>query len=130
MVGDKVQIAPGAFYLNSNKEVPTNILNLKLYIRNVKEKYCTVAKSKTGSILGDIANENLKLILDENDCNIDSYIVSVNKEIPLYRNPSEKSSILRNIKRFNLITIVDEKDGFGKIKKGAGWLKLADVEKL
>lgn len=129
MVGDKVQLVPEATFTNG-KKISNNLFGSKLYIREVKNNTSIIAKAKTGAVLGEIANDNLKLVIEENAAAIKAYIVSVEQDVPLYKAPSENSMIIRNIKRFNLITIVDEKDGFGKIKKGAGWLKLADVKKI
>lgn len=129
-VGDSVYIVAGATYLNNGKEVPETLMNVKVFVRNVKDNACTVARAKTGPILGDISIDNLKSA-EENEAKINTYVVQIPmSNIPLYNSASKNSGIIRRLSRFELITIVDEKNGFGKIKVGAGWVELAKVNKI
>jgi hypothetical protein len=129
-INDTVQVLPGSIYLNTNKEIPDSILNTKLYVREVKENSCIIARAKTGAILGEIANANLKLI-DGNIVAIEPYLVRIPTDnIPLYNSANKNSGIIKRLNRFSLITIVDERNDFGKIKVGAGWIDLSKVEKI
>lgn len=129
-IGDGVQLIAGAIYLNNNKEVPTSLLNTKLYVRDVKENACTIARAKVGPVLGDVSVENLRSI-DGNIAVIEPYLIHVPVDnIPLYHSANKNSGIIRRLNRFSLLTIVDEKNGFGKIKVGAGWVELEKVNKL
>ena len=128
-VGDTVRIISGSVYENNNQKVPENILKLKLFVRAIKDNKYTVARAKTGPVLGDIAEINLQLV-DEDTAKIDAYVVYIpNHDFPLYHSPSKNSGVIRRIKR-SLHTIVDEKNGFGKIKSGAGWVELTKVRKM
>jgi hypothetical protein len=127
-IGDKVQIIAGSSYLNG-KEVPKEILNLKLYIRSVKDNGYTVARAQTGAVLGDIAEINLK-DAGENIAAIQSYVIQIpSNDFALYHSPSKNSGVIKRVNR-GLYTIIDEKNGFGKIKIGKGWVELAKVVKL
>lgn len=129
-VGDTVQLIAGAIYLNNNKEVPNNLLNTKLFVREVKDNSCTIARAKTGAVLGDVAFDNLKLI-DGNIVTIEPYVILVPTQgLPVYYSYNKNSGIVKRLNRFTLMTIVDEKNGFGKIKVGSGWIELAKVNKL
>lgn len=129
-INDTVQVLPGSIYLNTNKEIPDSILNIKLYVREVKENSCVIARAKTGAILGEISNENLKVI-DGNIAAIEPYLVRIPTDnIPLYNSANKNSGIIKRLNRFSLITIVDEKNNFGKIKIGAGWIDLSKVERI
>ena len=129
-INDTVQVLPGSIYLNTNKEIPDSILNIKLYVREVKENSCVIARAKTGAILGEISNENLKVI-DGNIAAIEPYLVRIPADnIPLYNSVNKNSGIIKRLNRFSLITIVDEKNNFGKIKVGAGWIDLSKVERI
>ena len=129
-VGDAVQLIAGAIYLNNNKEVPNTLLNTKLFVREVKANSCVIARAKTGPILGEVDNDHLRSI-NENVAAIDPYIVQVpTANLPLYYSASKNSGIVKRLNRFALMTIVDEKAGFGKVKVGSGWLELAKVNKL
>ena len=125
-IGDNVRIITGAIYENNHVEVPKEILDLKLFIRAVKDGVYTVARAKTGPVLGDITEINL-ISASENTANINTYVVHIpNHEFPLYHSPSKNSGVIRRVKR-GLYTIVDEKNGFGKIKVGTGWVELSKV---
>ena len=127
--GDAVQVIPGAVYAN-NKEIPDDVLGIKLYVREVKNDVCTVARAKRGPLLGDIAIENLKPV-EGNIEVIKPYCVqSRNINIPLFNSANKNSGIIRRLDQFELLTIVDEKNGFGIIKIGAGWVELTKVHKL
>ena len=127
-IGDPVIIINGAIYKNNNKEVPKNLLNIKLYIREIKDNNCyTIGRAKTGAVLGDISADYLKLFIDKNTINIKPYVIYVpNHDFPLYHSPSKNSGVIRRINR-GLNTIIDEKNGFGKIKNGTGWIELTKV---
>jgi hypothetical protein len=127
-IGDRVQIMPGASYL-SGKEVPADILNLKLYIRAVKDSGYTVARAQTGAVLGDIAEDDLKDISVGINA-IQPYVIKTTvNDAALYHSPSKNSGVIRRINR-GLYTIIDEKNGFGKIRVGKGWIELAKVVKM
>lgn len=129
-VGDMVQVNAGAVYLNNNKEVPATLLNTKLFVREVNAYSCVIARARTGAVLGEVDNENLRSA-EENIAVIDPYIIQVPvANLPLYYNASKNSGIIKRLNRFALMTIVDEKAGFGKIKVGSGWIELSKVNRL
>ena len=62
---------------------------------------------------------------------INPYLISITTDnTPVYHSANKNSGIVKRLNRFSLITIIDEKNGFGKIKVGAGWIDLSKVEKL
>lgn len=129
-VGDAVQLVAGAIYLNNDKDVPNTLLNTKLFVREANAYSCVIARAKTGPILGEVDNDYLRSI-NENIAAIDPYIVQVpTANLPLYYSASKNSGIVKRLNRFALMTIVDEKAGFGKVKVGSGWLELSKVYKL
>ena len=129
-VNDTVRVLAGAIYLNNDKEVPASILNTKLYIREAKSESAVIARAKTGPILGEVSNEYLVMI-EGNMTTIDPYCVQIPvANLPVYYSANKTSGIVKRLNRFSLITIIDEKNGFGKIKVGSGWVELAKVTKL
>ena len=127
--GDIVQFTSNAV-LASGRNIPEELINAPVYIRKVNEDMCTVARKITGPALGNIAIEFLIPYQEGNFANIEPYFVKVVKEAPLYHNANNTSRTLRKARRGDLFTIVDEKDNFGKIKIGAGWIELSRVQKL
>ena len=129
-VGGRVCLVPGTVFVNNGKEATQEQLKLKLYIRNIDDDKYTVARAKTGPVLGIVLKDNLKSV-EENIPVINPYIAQVLEgRTPLYYSPSKNSGILRRLNRFGLYTIIDEKNGFGKIKNGSGWVELIKVNKL
>ena len=129
-VNDTVQVLAGAIYLNNEKEVPESLLNTKLYVREVKSDSAVIARAKMGPVLGEVSNENL-VIVEGNIANIETYFVQVpTTNLPVYYSPNKTSGVVKRLNRFALLTIVDEKNGFGKIKVGSGWIELSKVTRL
>lgn len=129
-VNDTVQVLAGAIYLNNEKEVPESLLNTKLYVREAKSNSAVIARAKTGPVLGEVSNENL-VIVEGNIANIETYFVQVpTANLPVYYSPNKTSGIVKRLNRFALLTIVDEKNDFGKIKVGSGWVELSKVTRL
>lgn len=126
-IGDSVRVVAGAKYVN-DIEVPEGIRKLKLFIRAVKiNGVYTVARAKTGPVLGDI-NEMYLISGEENIAAIEPYDAFVPEhDFPLYHSPSKNSGVIKRVKR-GFFTIVDERNGFGKVKVGAGWLDLSKVK--
>lgn len=129
-IGSEVRLMPNTVFLNSNKEATEEQLKLKLYVRDIKDNKYTVARAKTGPILGIVAKDNLK-DANENVPEIDPYVVQIlESNTPLYHSSNKNSGILKRLNRFALFTIINEKNGFGKIKNGAGWVELTKAQKL
>lgn len=129
-VGETVSLVAGATYLNNKKEVPASVMGLKLYIRDVKANSCVIARAKSGPVLGEVANDYLRSA-NENVAVIDPYCVRVNTHnLPLYYSFNKNSGVVKRLTNFPLLTIIDEKNGFGKVKVGPGWVELIKVEKL
>ncbi len=129
-IGDAVQVIAGAIYLNNNKEVPNSLLNTKLYIREIKNNNYVIARAKTGPILGEVSGEFIHLV-EGNIHVIKPYTVQIDdSNFPVYHSANKNSGIIKRFNNFPLLTIVDEKNGFGKIKIGAGWIDLSKVTKL
>jgi hypothetical protein len=129
-VNDTVQIIAGAVYLNNDKEVPNSLLNTKLYVREAKNGSYVIARAKTGPILGEISADYLKAT-EGNIVVIEPYYVNINEpNFPLYHSSNKNSGIIKRLDNLPLLTIIDEKNGFGKVKVGPGWVDLSKVEKI
>ena len=57
------------------------------------------------------------------------YLIRVSKRIDIKRNASASSATARKCP-VGIYTIVAEQNGFGKLKSGAGWVRLSDVRKI
>ncbi len=124
---DEVKILANASYVNG-KMVPDNAINVKLYIRKVTDNICTVARNTTGPVLGDIDVKYLKNAL-ENEAVINPFIIKTITTTPVYQSPGKNSGVIKRLEDGLLLSIVDKKSGFGKIKMGPGWIELSKVKK-
>ena len=57
------------------------------------------------------------------------YLIRVGKRIDIKRNASASSTTARKCP-VGIYTIVAEQNGYGKLKSGAGWVRLSDVRKI
>ena len=57
------------------------------------------------------------------------YLIRVSKRIDIKRNASALSATARKCP-VGIYTIVAEQNGYGKLKSGAGWVKLSEVQKI
>ena len=129
-IGSVARLMPNTVFLNNDKEATEEQLKLKLYVRDIKDDKYTVARAKTGPVLGIVAKDNLK-DANENIPQIEPYIIQIlESNTPLYHSSNKNSGILKRLNRFALFTIINEKNGFGKIKNGAGWVELTKTQKL
>lgn len=128
-VNDEIKLINGTHYFNSDKAVPENALNVRLYVRKLTDNGYIVARAQTGPILGEVSEKAMKYAI-ENDAVIKPYAIKTIDATPLYQSATKNSGVIDRINEGELITIVNQKNGFGKIKMGAGWIELAKVKVL
>ena len=58
------------------------------------------------------------------------YIVRVKKEMDIRKGPGNSYGKADRKCPVGLFTIVDEKNGWGRLKSGAGWILLSKTEKI
>ena len=60
-----------------------------------------------------------------------SYVVKITADVlNVRKSPSTSSSVATTVKRGDTYTIVEESNGWGKLKSGAGWISLQYTEKM
>lgn len=128
-INDEVKITDKNAHFLNNKSIPENVFNTKLFIRNITENGYIIARAKTGPVLGEIDEKLLKNI-NENDAVIPAYAINTIDITPLYQSASKNSGVINRLDKDLLLTIVNEKNGFGKIRMGAGWVELSKVNIL
>lgn len=127
-VGNTVKLHEDAVFVDGR--VPAaSLFGLTLYVRVDKgEGVYTIARGTSGLVLGDIKEEYL-INLSENAVMIDPYVVMAIQAVPLYAEANNESTVIKHTSPFSFFTIIDEKEGMGKVKIGKGWLDLNDVMK-
>ena len=134
-VGDEVKLIPNAKYANG-LETPKWLQLKKLYVREILSNgNIVVSTQKVGAITGSIKPSQVVPYTQEIVINATSsfspYIITVTTQtLNVRSNPGTSYKINTQIHKNELYTIVDEKDGWGKLKSGAGWIDLRYTAKL
>jgi N-acetylmuramoyl-L-alanine amidase CwlA len=58
------------------------------------------------------------------------YMVRVTAKLNVRKGPGTKYSVVRTVKKGDSYTIVEEQNGWGKLKSGVGWIRLSYTEKV
>ena len=131
-VGDKVKIIKNAVWTNGSK-VPDWLLSKTLYVREVNaNETITVSTLKTGAITGVIKLKYLKPMSSTTakPSTFKPYLVIITANSLNVRNGAgTQYKVNTTVKKDQVFTIIEEKDGWGKLKSGAGWIKLDDYTK-
>lgn len=133
-LGDKVTLAPGAKY-TTGKTPAAFIFKTKLYVRAINGDNITVSIFKSGAITGVVSR---KYIVKDGQPVVESatppatvpYLVRVKcSDLNIRKGPGVSYGTSGYILP-GVYTIVDEKNGFGKLKSGAGWISLDYTTKI
>lgn len=135
-IGEIAQLIPGATYIDG-KSIPAWIINSKIYVRSEMQENNSIAFSisKTGPITGVTNISNLmKYIPGENieiNSTFENYVIKVTADVLNIRaGAGTNFKVIGQLRKFDLCTIIAEKNNWGKLKNGAGWICLDYVQKL
>ena len=128
--GDKVKLVPGAKY-TSGKSIPGWVFDKVLYAREPRSNgTCVISTVSAGAVTGVVYTKDL-LPYDATTPTFKSYIVRITADVLNVRAGAGTGyQIKTQVKKNELYTIVDEKDGWGKLKSGAGWIHLGYTKKV
>lgn len=134
-VGDEVKLINGAVYSNKVK-VPSWLYSYKMYVREVRKNGdLVISTKKTGAITGVVASSQVVPYTASATApakpTFVPYIVRIDTDVLNVRNGAGTNyKINTQVRRYELYTIVDEKNGWGKLKSGAGWIALQYTKKV
>lgn len=124
--GMEVALLNGAVFTNG-KSVASWMFNKKLYVRKVNGDNITISTVKSGAVSGIVDKKWLKawdnaLVAAPG---FDEYVVTITADVLNVRaGAGTNYKINAQVKRHQKYTIIDEKDGWGKMKNGTGWISL------
>ena len=136
--GDVITLVDNVTYVDG-KEVPAWVKNSTIYYRGARPNGdVIISVLKTGAVTGVVpakmiveANSTTTVAPKEETVEFKPYIVRVTASQLNYRKgPGMNYAINGQIKNGGAYTIVEEKDGWGKLKSGAGWIALEYTEKI
>lgn len=133
-VGDEVKLVSGATY-TSGKSIPNFVFNSKLYVREVNNENVVISTVKTGAVTGIVNKKYLVAYgtfeSSKTETAFESYKVRVTaSELNIRKGPGTSYDVVGSIKDKGVYTIVEENNGWGKLKSGTGWISLKYTEKV
>lgn len=130
-VGDQVKLTQNAIW-HTGESIPTWVFTKPLYVRRIQNNgIIAVSTVKVGGITGTIKPEYLDKITISSStttkpkANFKNYLVLITASSLNVRNGAgTQYRVNTTVKKGQVYTIVDEKNGWGKLKSGAGWIYL------
>lgn len=131
-IGDIVTLAPGATYA-TGKSIASFVFKMKLYVRKIEGDNITVSIFRNGAITGVVPRKYL-LRDGQPAANTPAaavpYLVRVTvSDLNIRKGPGVSYATKGHIQP-GVYTIVEEQNGFGKLKSGAGWIALEYANKI
>lgn len=129
-IGATIRLLPNVTY-SSGKRINSQLFNTILYILDADETSYAIGHSKDGPKIGRVNKESVELVFTDGDSSFNTFVIQVLEDnTPLYNIPNNSAKIINYVNKYALFTIINEKDGFGKIKQGPGWIQLNQAYKL
>ena len=129
-VGDAVKLIPDATYYTGVK-IPNWVIASKLYIREIRKNGdYVISTQKTGAVTGVVHPE---MVVPYTDAAVGfkTYTVIITADaLNVRAGAGTQYKINTVVHKNDLYTIVDEKNGWGKLKSGAGWISLSYTKKV
>lgn len=128
-VGDLVSIKEGSTYY-SGKPVPAWVIQKNWYIASIKNDRIVLGKSEDeiANLTSAFKAESLKKV--EQTPIFQPYVIRVTAAaLNVRKGPGTNYSVSTIIYKGGVYTIVEEQNGWGKLKSGAGWINLKYTEK-
>ena len=133
VVGDEVQLLSRAKY-TSEQSVPTWVIKSKLYVRGIQDNGdIIISTQKTGAITGTVNCKYLTKYEKETPASppFIPYLVQIATDVLNVRSGAGTNyKIVAEVKKSQIFAIVDEKNGWGKLESGIGWISLKYTKKI
>lgn len=101
------------------------------FVDNSKDKAHWNAESCAKAIVEGILNKSVETSNTTNTSNNVNYIVEVTADVLRVRKePTTNSSIVTKVKKPYRYTIVEERNGWGRLKSNVGWIKLSYTKRV
>lgn len=101
------------------------------FVDNAKDKAHWNAENCAKAIVEGILNRNIEANNTTNTSNNVNYIVEITADVlHVRKEPTTNSSIVTKVKKPYRYTIVEEKNGWGRLKSNAGWIKLSYTKRV
>lgn len=130
--GMEVMLTNDAIFTNG-KSIASWMFNKKLYVRKINGDDITISTVKTGPISGVVNKKYLKKYDSELVAapGFEAYVVAITGDVVNVRaGAGTNYKVNTQVRQNQLYTIIDEKDGWGRLKNGSGWISLEFTRKI
>ena len=130
--GTEVMLTKDAIFTNG-KSIASWLFNKKLYVRKINGDDVIISTVQSGAVSGIV---NKKYLEKYNDSLIaapdfEEYVIMITGDVVNVRaGAGTKYKVNTQVKQNQLYTIIDEKDGWGRLKNGSGWICLDFTKKI
>jgi N-acetylmuramoyl-L-alanine amidase len=101
------------------------------FVDNEKDKAHWNAENCAKAIVEGILNRNIEASNTTNTSNNVNYIVEITADVlHVRKEPTTNSNIVTNVKKPYRYTIVEERNGWGRLKSNVGWIKLSYTKRV
>ena len=123
-VGDKVKVNPNATtYANSTKTIPSWVKNGTYTVSKVDSSKVLLKEITSYVYIKDVSK------VGATSTNASYVIRVIVDSLNIRSGAGTNYSIVGTVKKGGVYTIVEEKNGFGRLKSGKGWISLDCTEK-
>ena len=123
-VGDKVKVNPNATtYANSTKTIPSWVKNGTYTVSKVDSSKVLLKEITSYVYIKDVSK------VGATSSNVSYVIRVIVDSLNIRSGAGTNYSIVGTVKKGGVYTIVEEKNGFGRLKSGKGWISLDCTEK-
>lgn len=130
--GDLVSVSSNATYYDNGKNVPKWVKAKKWYVAEVNGDRAVIDKSEDGeNAIASPINVKFLTTVKEEKVEFKPYKVRVTAAaLNIRKGAGMKYDVADVIRDKGIYTIVEENNGWGKLKSGAGWINLDYTAKL
>ena len=123
-IGDKVKVNPNATtYANSTKTIPSWVKNGTYTVSKVDSSKVLLKEITSYVYIKDVSK------VGATSSNVSYVIRVIVDSLNIRSGAGTNYSIVGTVKKGGVYTIVEEKNGFGRLKSGKGWISLDCTEK-
>ena len=126
-VGDTMHLMNGATYIGGTA-IPSWVIASELFVREIRSNGDIVFSiQRTGAVTGVVST---KYVVEASSNSL-PYLVKVTTAVlNVRKGPSTGYAVATQVKNGEVYTIVEEKNGWGRLKSGAGWICLDYTKKI
>lgn len=130
-VGDVIKLVDNATYYNG-KAIPSSILKSTLYYRGKNINGIIFSTQKTGAITGVVKESMIKSSSATTAATTNNgYTVQITAtSLNVRKGPGTSYKITGSVKKNAKYTIVETRDGWGRLSSGLGWISLSYTKRV